>query len=155
MKKLAITTLYIILPFVLQAQLTGDVSYVSDGDTFKMVGLNGEKFTVRVADIDCPESAQPYGLEAKSFTLKLLLNKRVSVQVKTVDLYGRLVASVRYEDKDLAELLLINGLAWHYKQYSKSKYLAQLEGDARHRKIGLWIDDSPTAPWEYRRGKKF
>ena len=42
------------------------------------------------------------------------------------------------------------GLAWHYKQYSKDKRLAELEADARAAKRGLWADKSQVPPWEWR-----
>jgi hypothetical protein len=47
-----------------------------------------------------------------------------------------------------------NGFALQYKQYSQSAELARLEQQARESKLGLWLDASPTPPWEYRREKK-
>lgn len=44
------------------------------------------------------------------------------------------------------------GLSWHYKQYSKDKKLAELEGEARMLRVGLWTDSNPIPPWEWRRG---
>ena len=42
-------------------------------------------------------------------------------------------------------------MAWHSKAYSDDAHYAKLEIEARDRKIGLWSDASPIAPWEFRR----
>ena len=46
------------------------------------------------------------------------------------------------DNKYLSSELVRNGMAWHYKRYSKSKELADLEIKAREEKIGLWSDPS-------------
>jgi endonuclease YncB( thermonuclease family) len=46
------------------------------------------------------------------------------------------------------------GFAWHYLKYApKETELADLEADARNNRRGLWIDDAPVAPWDYRKKK--
>ena len=47
-----------------------------------------------------------------------------------------------------------DGLAWHYKQYSKDDKMAKAEVEARESKKGLWSDPNPVPPWEYRKKKK-
>jgi endonuclease YncB( thermonuclease family) len=51
------------------------------------------------------------------------------------------------------EALLINGLAWHYRQYSKSNRLAALGRQARDKKVNIWSMPNPVPPWDYRRNK--
>ena len=43
--------------------------------------------------------------------------------------------------------LVSNGLAWHFKKYSDSQEYAELEILARNKKIGIWNETNPTAPW--------
>ncbi len=56
------------------------------------------------------------------------------------------------------EELLKNGYAWHYKQYSKDSFYRRVfedwEAEARRKKVGLWADFNPQAPWEYRKDKR-
>lgn len=143
--------LFIIFHFAAYAQLSGKVSYVSDGDTFHLITAAGEKIKVRVADIDCPERTQAFGLEAKAFTMKEINGLTVQLVVKETDRYGRKVAFVKYLNKDLSEQLLKAGLAWHYKKYSTLDAFADLENKARITKAGLWSDPSPIPPWDYRK----
>jgi Staphylococcal nuclease homologue. len=43
------------------------------------------------------------------------------------------------------------GMAWHSKKYSSDKEYADSETQARRKKIGLWIDANPIAPWDWRK----
>ena len=47
--------------------------------------------------------------------------------------------------------LLRQGMAWHYKYFNKDEELAELEQEAREKKIGLWSQPNPSAPWDFRR----
>lgn len=125
---------------------------ISDGDTIGIVKDN-KTIKIRIAEIDCPEKGQPYGNNAKQFTAKLVFDQRVQIKViKEHDQYGRVVAEVILADgRNLGHELVKAGLAWHYKQFSKSIELENLENDARINKRGLWQDANPEPPWEYRK----
>ena len=56
-------------------------------------------------------------------------------------------------NQNLGKELVRNGLAWHFKRYSKSENYADLEAAARKKKIGLWRDKDPIAPWNWRKSK--
>jgi hypothetical protein len=47
-----------------------------------------------------------------------------------------------------------NGLAWHYRKYSKDGLLQQLENTARKNKVGLWREENAIPAWEWRAKKK-
>ncbi|HNP08092.1 MAG TPA: thermonuclease family protein [Cyclobacteriaceae bacterium] len=151
MKNLIFIIYLIVLHFPSISQISGTVTYVSDGDTFHLITESGNKIKVRVADIDCPESTQEYGLEAKQFTNQAIKGKQVALTIKQTDRYGRKVAFVTYDGKDLSQQLLKHGLAWHYKRYSILAKYAQMEDSARYNKIGLWQSKNPMAPWDYRK----
>ncbi len=42
------------------------------------------------------------------------------------------------------------GMAWHFKKYSKDLTYTKLEAEARRNKIGLWRDPNPVEPWAWR-----
>jgi endonuclease YncB( thermonuclease family) len=65
-----------------------------------------------------------------------------------------MIGLVIYKDQCLNEALVSNGLAWHYKKFSKELSYDVLEQKARSYKIGLWQDSNPTAPWIWRKSKK-
>ena len=44
-------------------------------------------------------------------------------------------------------------MALLYKKYADNKILYELEAQAKNRRIGLWVDENPVAPWDWRRGK--
>ena len=73
------------------------------------------------------------------------------VTVKDVERYGRFVSRVSVGGEDLSLALVAAGLAWHYVRYSDDAALARAEADARRKKIGLWAQSVPVAPWEFRR----
>lgn len=145
MKFITVFTI-LFFPLITIAQISGTVAYVSDGDTFTFYDESGDKIRVRVADIDCPEKDQSFGLEAKEFTMSQLKGKSIQLEVKEIDRYNRTVAYVKYDSKDLSEMLIINGLAWHYKKYSKKPHYQDLEDQAKIQKIGLWSTKNPLAP---------
>ncbi len=70
------------------------------------------------------------------------------------DRSGRVIGLVMYNEKCLNQVLVSNGLAWHFKKYSKDMAYNELEIKARDSKIGLWQDPNPIAPWDWRKSKK-
>ena len=76
---------------------SGKVVKVSDGDTIQVMH-EGKAEKIRLAGIDCPEKKQPFGQAAKKFTSTLVVQKIVTVQVETMDRYGRTVGEVILPD---------------------------------------------------------
>lgn len=133
-----------------QAKVVG----VSDGDTIKVLKDN-KQIKIRFGGIDCPESNQAFGTKAKKFTSDQCFGKTVTVNPTTIDRYGRTIADIVLSDKKILNQELVkNGLAWHYKHYSKDPVLAKLENEAKSNKIGLWSEKNPTPPWDFRKNKR-
>lgn len=154
MKYLIYIALYCLLANQSIAQQKAIIDYVSDGDTFYVHYFSGEKTIVRLAEVDCPEKKQEYGLEVKEIVANLLQKgDTVKLYITSKDRYGRTIAAVSFNDQDLATYLVVNGLAWHYKQYSNSKELERLELEAKESKTGLWKNSQAQAPWVFRRGQ--
>jgi micrococcal nuclease len=141
------------------ASLQGRVTRVSDGDTVWLrVTERFEWIHVRFYGVDAPESewpdvwpAQPFSDEAKKFVIKQAAGKQVSVLVKGYDIYGRTVGEVFIEGQSLSRQLLRHGLAWWNRKYAPDNNdFKQLEKEARAKGIGLWSQEHPVPPWEYR-----
>ncbi len=131
---------------------SGKVVKVSDGDTIQVMH-EGKAEKIRLAGIDCPEKKQPFGQAAKKFTSTLVVQKIVTVQVETIDRYGRTVAEVILpEGRSLNRELVRAGYAWWYRKYSKDTSLGSLESGAQAARRGLWSDPNPVAPWDWRHG---
>ncbi len=139
--------------FSLFADFGGKVVGVSDGDTITVLTAEKREVKVRLFGVDCPEKSQDFGSKAKGFTSAMVFGRQVEVKEKDTDRYGRVVGVVLCEGKNLNLELVKAGLAWHYKQYSKSKELAKAEQEARDGKAGLWSQQNPQPPWEFRHKK--
>lgn len=130
--------------------LEGTVTGVQDGDTLE-VTIGGKVVVVRLQGVDCPEDGQAFSAKAKQYTMAYTMGKKVTVQKVTIDKYGRMIALVFLEDgKSFNEELVRVGYAWHFKLYSNDEKLAQLEKEAQKKRLGLWVEDSPVAPWDYK-----
>jgi micrococcal nuclease len=133
-------------------QFTGQVVGITDGDTISVM-REGRAVRVRLEGIDCPEKGQEFSQRAKQFTSDMVFGKAVTVAVRDIDRYGRLVARVSFNGEDVSLALVRSGLAWHFTRYSSDPQLATAETVAKFGKVGLWSHTNPIAPWEFRRSK--
>lgn len=131
----------------------GKVIGVTDGDTIKVL-VNKETITVRLEGIDAPESGQSFGKKSKVALAELVAGKSVIVKKTGTDKYKRTLGIVILEDVDVNATLVEDGWAWHFKKYNDEARLATLEESARKAKRGLWADENPLAPWDYRARQK-
>ena len=113
------------------SSFTGKLVKVLDGDTVEVLH-NGKAERIRLAQIDCPEKNQPFGQAAKRYVLDVAAHKIVTVQVETVDRYGRTVGEVFLPDgSNLNKQIVGAGFAWQYKKYSKDTEYSDLEKSAK------------------------
>jgi micrococcal nuclease len=153
--KTQFTLILTILSLALCYSQSGKVIKIKDGDTVVVLDSLNHQTTLRLAEVDCPESSQAFGKKAKDFTIAQVATKNVTYQIVNIDRYGRTVAKVYYDGgKYLSEEIIKFGFGWHYKQYSTSEKLAALERNARKEKLGLWFDKNATAPWAFRKKNK-
>lgn len=135
--------------------IIGKVVAITDGDTFKLLTKDSTLIKVRLANIDCPEKKQPFSKKAKQFASDAIFSKTVTLNVLKKDRYRRFISNVIFDDSlSLCHELVKNGLAWHYRKYSKDTILQVLEDEAREKKLGLWKDQNAIPPWEWRDNKK-
>jgi endonuclease YncB( thermonuclease family) len=147
------TLVFLFLSFLIFSQ-SGKIVKIKDGDTVVLLDEMNNQITLRLAEVDCPESGQPFGKQAKQFTANEVGMKSVTYQVLSKDRYGRKIAKIFYDGKYLSQELIKNGLGWHYKQYSNSIELSKNEINAKKMVLGLWKQKNPTPPWEFRKYKK-
>ena len=133
---------------ILKAKVVG----IKDGDTVVVLDSLNNQTTLRLAEVDTPEKSQPFGTKAKQFTSDQIYLKTVKYVITDTDRYGRSIAMIYYDEdnKYLSAEIIKAGMSWHYKRYSTSKELALFEDNAKKNKIGLWIDNNPIKPEDYR-----
>ena len=138
----------------LHAQTKAKVIGVKDGDTVEVLLDGNVPVVLRLADVDCPEKAQPYGQKAKEFVSDAIFGKKITYYPTKTDRYGRTIAKIYYNKKYLSEEIIRAGFGWWYKDYSKANYLEAIQKEAKKAKRGLWKDKNPIAPWEFRKQKR-
>ncbi len=131
--------------------IRGKVIGIKDGDTIDIL-YNEKKLTIRLAHIDCPEKKQPFGAVAKKFMSEKCFGQAVIIEHNNkYDRNKRLIGEViNSSGENLNKELVKAGLAWHYKQYSSDTVYANLENEARKKRVGLWIEINATPPWKWR-----
>lgn len=138
-----------------QTTLSGRVVGVADGDTIRVL-VDRREVKVRLFGIDCPESNQAFGTQAKKFTSGLAFGRDVQVISRGEDRYGRVLGYVLLPDgTNLNEEIVRHGMGWWYEQYAEDEFrLKGLQALAKRGRVGLWRDKRPMPPWEFRRLKR-
>lgn len=134
-------------------EFSGMVVALSDGDTVTVL-RDRTQIKVRLEGIDAPEKNQAFGSKAKTALSDLIGRKEVTVLATGTDKYGRTLGRVIIDGQDVSELMVTQGMAWHYKEYSDDETLAELEDKARASKVGLWAESNALPPWEFRHRRK-
>jgi endonuclease YncB( thermonuclease family) len=131
--------------------LDGRVVGISDGDTLTLL-VDREQVRIRLAQIDAPESNQPYGKNAKAALSAFAFGRRARVEVVDIDRYGRTVGEVFVDGIDVNREMVREGHAWAYTKYSQSTEIIELEDSARNAKKGLWAlpENQREPPWLWR-----
>ncbi len=134
----------------------GQVVAVTDGDTIKVLVDGREQRIVRLAEIDAPEKAQPWGNRARQKLSDLVFGRHVEVHQTDTDRFGRIVARVSVEGRDVGRTMVASGAAWAFRRYLVDQSLLAVEEGARRQRIGLWSmpDNETIAPWDWRQGAR-
>lgn len=128
----------------------GVVVRVADGDTLTVRFDNGEEETLRLLDVDTPETVHPnrpeecFGAQASDYT-KGLMGQRVRVEEEGRDRYGRLLSYVWTGDEEDGVLwnvrLLEEGLAVYNDYGNPGRYADRTRAAAEQAMlagVGLW-----------------
>ena len=137
--------------------LQGKVVSVADGDTITVLDAEKTQHKIRLQGIDAPEKAQAFGAKSKQALYEMVHGKTVQVSFEKSDKYGRILGKVLLDGQDICHQQIKAGLAWHYKKYQNQQPLADRdaysasETAAKNKKLGLWSDLRPVAPWDFRK----
>lgn len=154
--KIALLFLFLCISGVVTAaEIVGKVVRVSDGDTIVILTDDKAQHRIRLAQIDAPESKQPWGAKSKQALIDKIAGKMARVAVTDTDRYGRSIGTVFVNGVNINTDQVARGNAWVYRQYLTDMSLLQVEKQARESKRGLWAlpDAQRVAPWEWRKRK--
>ena len=149
------TVLFLLLSLPAFAEeLRGKIVAIADGDTCTLLDASKVQHKIRLNGIDAPEKKQAFGTKAREALGEKIHEKEVRIKWTKKDRYGRILGDVYFWDRHINREMIRDGMAWHYRQYSKSVELQREEDAAREAKRGLWADKSPVPPWEFRHPEK-
>ncbi len=117
------------------------VARVIDGDTLELT--NGQK--LRLIGINTPEKSMPFNQEATEFVKQLIENKSIKIESHGIDKYGRTLAYIFLDGKNINKEILEEGLGtlYYYEKDEHYEELKQAEEFARLNQRGLW-EKSPN-----------
>ncbi|HZW13909.1 MAG TPA: thermonuclease family protein [Noviherbaspirillum sp.] len=127
----------------------GPVVGISDGDTMTVL-TNGRQILIRLANIDVPEKAQPFGQKPKQSLSDLCWKKEARYKAQNLDRYERTVAKVWCDDVEVNREQVALGMAWVYPKYNRDASVLEIQQSAKVQRRGLWTHVDPIPPWEFR-----
>ena len=160
---------------MLAASLLCLVVGITDGDTITArcptdnAAHPYQQVKVRLGAIDAPERKQPYGERARQALAELTFQKQARLECGKKDRYKRLVCNVWVapasapdgpQTIDAGLAMVSQGMAWWYRAYSREQtpeargQYEFAEQEARAKRAGLWADQEPVAPWEWRKSRR-
>lgn len=135
------------------ADWRGTVTYVVDGDTLYVRPADSRKpISVRIDGIDAPEICQSGGVQAREELMMRVLGKRVLVQPKANDRYGRLVASIVMDNVDQGGRMVAAGQAWAFRFTAGLGPYAPNQRNAEAARLGVFSAEVwPQTPALFRK----
>ena len=124
------------------------------GDTLTCLLPTKKQFKVRLQEIDAPEKGQPFGKKAKQYLSQLVFKQNVTLSVSGYDRYQRILATVYLQEQNINLEMVKNGMAWVYPHMLKIHSTFRHKILPNNKKIGLWRDSNPIAPYEWRKQNK-
>jgi len=100
------------------------------------------------------ERIQPWANRANNALSDEVFGHVVELQVVDTDRYGRTVAKVYLDGRDINREMVREGHAWVYRKYVRDPTLLEDEQKARDAERGLWaLPEAQRVPsWEWRHG---
>ena len=142
------------------ATFTGRIVGIADGDTLTLLDATKTQHKIRLAGIDSPEKSQPFGQHCKKSLSDLAYDRLATVESSKLDRYGRIIGKVLVESQDVNLQQIRRGCGWHYKKYQNEQSpedrlsYSSAEELARTNRKGLWADQEPIPPWDWRHTRR-
>ncbi len=156
--------------FALPAAADMDVRVVSvvDGNTVVVIGDHQERFKVVLAAVAAPQFGQPFHDQATASLSALTFRRKVTLKNERLFPNGVRVATIMAPEPkcheatcprkvDVGRLQVAAGMAWWMRDSATQQSTAEkqeyevAEFRAKARRLGLWADRNPVAPWLWRR----
>lgn len=139
--------------------IQGKVVDLGWGDSITVLDAQSKQQRVRLLGIDAPEKDQAFGPSARQKLSTLVFGKTVTVKYQKVDRSGRPLGKVLVGATDINLEMLKSGMAWYYTNdrdlpETDRPLYATAEREAKAAERGLWQDESPVSPWEFRQVRK-
>jgi endonuclease YncB( thermonuclease family) len=141
------------VPLLVHAEVYfAQVTRVSDGDTL-WVKPEGDAppRKLRLQGLDAPEICQAGGPAARDALAALVTNERLLVTVKYQDDYGRGLARISVNGEDVGARLVASGHAWSNRWRRSLGPYADQEAQAKAQRLGLFAQDKPELPRDFRK----
>lgn len=138
-----------------QTAFEGQVIRVTDGDSIT-VRTGEENIKVRLAQIDAPESGQPWGTRSRQELADMVAGRTITIKPTGKDRYDRTIAQLEADGLDVNRDMVARGAAWAYVDYVTDPSMIDTERRARARSVGLWAmpENERVAPWVYRQQRR-
>ena len=149
--------------------IDGMVISVSDGSRMTVVN-NGNEISVILYGVDAPvitkiqrgepwlsKPGQPFAGRAFMALSNKVLHKQVRIEIMKIDHHGRMVAVVYAGSKNINLEMITEGWAWtahKLKNHPEAQEYFHAEELAKAKRAGLWSQDNPQPPWEFRKSRK-
>lgn len=146
--------------------VTCTVSKVYDGDNLgcrAKIGRKTQYWNFRLVGIDAPEvrGHQPHYAESREALRQAVLGEEITVELRGYDnVWKRHTVFVSVRGQDVALKQITEGFAWFYPMYARTltdkqrQAYEDAETNAKSNRIGLWKDEKPINPSDWRKGKR-
>ncbi len=136
-----------------------EVVRIFDGDS-AIVRYECETLHVRIVGIDASEKGQPHADESRDQFVAVLKSPTTRIEVLKRDVFRRWLVRAEVNGKDLGERMLREGNAWFFRRYQSDlspemrRRYDRAERKAQAKKLGLWQNSNPMAPWDFRASRR-
>lgn len=138
------------MPDVSPPVVGGKVMSVIDGDSIVVFNQFHKSLTVQLKGVDAPELAQKFGNTACEQLRERIAGKIVKLVLDEPDEFGRQTAEVLLDDESMNVWMIRAGCGWHNWKFDPDPAKALAEKTARSQRIGLWANDHPISPWDWK-----
>jgi micrococcal nuclease len=135
--------------------ISGKVENIIDAGTLLLdLPDHNMKMTLQLYGVEPPEARQPCGMKAFALQKRKLLGKNVTVEIYEKTPSNQMISIVRYNGRSINRDMIAEGWAWAVKtglDAGIDAELAAAEGEARKAHRGVWRQQNPEPPWEFRK----
>ncbi len=127
--------------------ITGTVTSIVTGSEVIITSADGPH-EVALFGIASPREDQYYHMEAKEALAKRISNKQVWFEWAEKSDAGKPLGVLYHNGQNINLELVAEGLAWCDPKYTAAEKFLNAQTIAKSKRIGLWQNPDPKAPWE-------